>query len=284
VSYNEDEAALAEQVADLRAEGDELYEVLQSLDAADWSRTTTFKDWTVYDVLAHLHISDHLAITTLNSAEDLEALLHDVQSSDLPMVAYTRQWLGDVTGPELLDRWRNLFAEMSERLAAADPEQRLAWAGPPMKPRMFTTARQMETWAHGWEIYDLLGLTRKHSDRIYNIATIGVRTFGWTFANRQLPVSSEIPYIRLSAPSGAIWEWNDPGSSNSVVGDAVAFCQVVTQVRNIADTDLVVTGEIAGQWMAMAQCFAGPPEDPPATGSRVVAPLGGGNRTQLQRL
>jgi uncharacterized protein (TIGR03084 family) len=214
VSYNEDEAALAEQVADLRAEGDELYEVLQSLDAADWSRTTTFKDWTVYDVLAHLHISDHLAITTLNSAEDLEALLHDVQSSDLPMAAYTRQWLGDVTGPELLDRWRNLFAEMSERLAAADPEQRLAWAGPPMKPRMFTTARQMETWAHGWEIYDLLGLTRKHSDRIYNIATIGVRTFGWTFANRQLPVSSEIPYIRLSAPSGAIWEWNDPGSSN----------------------------------------------------------------------
>ena len=273
MSYSEDEAALGAQVADLRAEGDELYEVLQSLDPGDWSRTTTFKDWTIYDVVAHLHFSDHLAITTLNSAEDLEASLRDMQSSDLPMVAYARQWLGDVTEPELLDRWRNLFVEMCERLAAADPGRRLAWAGPPMKPRMFTTARQMETWAHGWEISDLLGLTRKHSDRIYNIATIGVRTFGWTFANRQLPVPSEIPYLRLSAPSGAIWEWSDPGSSNSVVGDAVAFCQVVTQTRNIADTDLVVTGEIAGQWMAMAQCFAGPPEDPPAPGSRVVASL-----------
>jgi hypothetical protein len=43
---------------------------------------------------------------------------------------------------------------------------------------------------------------------------------------------------------------------------------VVTQVRNIADTQLSVTGEAARRWMAIAQCFAGPPNDPPAKGAR----------------
>jgi len=39
-------------------------------------------------------------------------------------------------------------------------------------------------------------------------------------------------------------------------------------VRNIADTDLQVTGAVANDWMSKAQCFAGAPETPPAPGSR----------------
>ena len=261
--------ALAVQVSDLRAEGDELAGLLETLEAVDWDRTTTFKDWTIYDVVAHLHFSDHMGVTTMKSGAAFEALMADVGESGLPMVAYTRNWLGDATAGELLNRWRELFADMCDRLAAMDPDERLTWAGPGMKPRMFTTARQMETWAHGWEIHDLLGRHRQHSDRIRNIATIGVRTFGWTFANRKLEAPADIPYVRLNAPSGAIWEWNDPAAETSVRGDAVEFCQVVTQVRNIADTNLEVVGDSASRWMAVAQCFAGPPEQPPPAGSRV---------------
>ena len=43
-----------------------------------------------------------------------------------------------------------------------------------------------------------------------NVAVIGINTFGWTFRNRSLPVPSEPPYVRLSAPSGEVWEWNPP--------------------------------------------------------------------------
>jgi len=39
-------------------------------------------------------------------------------------------------------------------------------------------------------------------------------------------------------------------------------------VRNVADTTLRVEGETARQWMSIAQCFAGPPETPPAPGAR----------------
>ena len=49
------------------------------------------------------------------------------------------------------------------------------------------------------------------------------------------------------------------GSADSVSGDGEEFCLVVTQRRNIADTALEVTGDIADQWMQIAQAFAGPP-------------------------
>jgi hypothetical protein len=40
--------------------------------------------------------------------------------------------------------------------------------------------------------------------------------------------------------------------------------------RDIADTRLETGGEIAARWMSIAQCFAGPPMDPPASGTRRV--------------
>ena len=53
-------------------------------------------------------------------------------------------------------------------------------------------------------------------------------------------------------------------------GSAVEFCQVVTQVRNIDDTNLSVVGDVATTWMQYAQCFAGQPEDPPQKGTRYI--------------
>jgi hypothetical protein len=73
------------------------------------------------------------------------------------------------------------------------------------------------------------------------------------------------------APSGDIWEWNEPSETECVRGTAVDFCHVVTQGRNAADTDLAVTGEVANRWIAIAQCFAGGPVDPPKPGERTGA-------------
>jgi hypothetical protein len=42
----------------------------------------------------------------------------------------------------------------------------------------------------------------------------------------------------------------------------------VTQGRNVADTPLEVVGDTATRWMAIAQCFAGGPADPPKAGER----------------
>jgi uncharacterized protein (TIGR03084 family) len=115
---------------------------------------------------------------------------------------------------------------------------------------------------------------REPTARLRNIAEIGVRTYGWTFANRGMSVPAPAPYVRLEGPLGALWEWNDSTPKNSVVGSALDFCQVVTQVRNVADTALKVTGEPACRWMSLAQCFAGPPENPPPPETRFAAKRG----------
>jgi len=81
-----------------------------------------------------------------------------------------------------------------------------------------------------------------------------------------------MPYLRLMAPSGEQWEWGDVSTDNLIEGSAEEFCQVVTQVRNIRDTRLNVIGDTANQWMAIAQCFVGPPEQPPAVGTRFTLP------------
>ena len=72
-----------------------------------------------------------------------------------------------------------------------------------------------------------------------------------------------MPKLSLLSPSNKLWEWNEDNEENVISGSATEFGQVVTQVRNIDDTSLEVSGKIANEWMSIAQCFAGPPEDPP---------------------
>jgi uncharacterized protein (TIGR03084 family) len=151
---------------------------------------------------------------------------------------------------------------------ATDPETRLPWFGPPMAASAFVTARQMEVWAHGQDIYDLFKVRRVNHDRIRNICELGVRTHGWSFANRDLDRPAR-PEVRLTAPSGAVWTWNE-GETERICGPAEDFALVVTQRRNVADTALVVEGAGARAWMEIAQCFAGAAEQMPAPGVRLV--------------
>ncbi len=262
---------MLQQITDLREEANALHALLDTLTDADWARPTQFKGWTVNDVIQHLHDSDLLAAASARDPDEyrkMRAAIISRRAAGLTRVEETRQRLGRLTGRALLAAWYSTLMKLCDQLEARDQKERLAWAGPDMSLRMFTTARQMEVWAHGQEIYDLMGRERSNTDRLRNIAEIGVRTFGWTFANRSQPVPEFPPYVRLTAPSGTVWEWNDPASADSVKGHAVEFCQVVTQVRNIADTRLDITGSTASRWMGVAQCFAGPPEDPPQPGTR----------------
>jgi uncharacterized protein (TIGR03084 family) len=261
---------MLEQAQDFRDESEALYRLLEPLAEADWDRTTQFKGWTVNDVIAHLHLWNYAACLTLADGDAFVRFrkeLADFVKAGGTHMTYTHAWLGGVRNGALLRRWRDLYRDTADQFAAADPKARVKWGGPDMSVRSCITARLMETWAHGQALYDLLGVEREEADRIRNVAVIGVNTFGWTFVNRRLDVPAA-PHIRLTAPSGAVWEWNDPASDNLVEGTAVDFCRVVTQVRNVADTDLRTTGEAASRWMAMAQCFAGPPEDPPPPGAR----------------
>jgi len=191
-----------------------------------------------------------------------------MRGSRQSMREFTDAWLEGRRDRAAYEAWREFYPELCDGLRDVDPKLRVQWAGPPMSVRSSVTARQMETWAHGQEVWDVLGLERADSDRIRNIAVLGINTFGWTYRVREREVPEPMPHVRLEAPSGAIWEWNDPDLEDRVEGSATDFCQVVTQVRNVADTGIRTSGPIAAEWMSIAQCFAGAPEAPPPPGAR----------------
>ena len=259
------------QVADFVDESEALYALLVPLSDADFDQVTQFKGYTIGDVIGHLHHWNQAADLSLRDAAGFQAFYKQVAlglGRGLTLVQIADEWLGGLRGRALLAEWRRFYREMAEHFADADPKARVPWAGPSMSVRSSITARLMETWAHGQEVYDVLGTERIDGDRIQNIAVLGVNTFGWTFLNRKLEPPKDVPYVRLTAPSGALWEWNAPSDVNRVEGRASEFCQVVTQVRSLADTQLRVTGDIAKRWMSIAQCFAGPAADPPKPGTR----------------
>jgi uncharacterized protein (TIGR03084 family) len=263
---------MLQQALDFREESETLFALLEPLEDEDWEQKTQFKEWTINDAIAHLHFGNYLADLSLQGSaaftDFIRRWLAESNQKGSHMAA-THTWLDGTKNRALLKRWREFYQEMANRFVVADPKQRVKWVGPDMSVRSSITARLMETWAHGQAVYDLLGQVRNEEDRIQNIAVLGVNTFGWTFTNRGIAVPTDPPYIRLTAPSGAIWEWNLPvQQKNRIEGKAVELCQVVTQVRNLADTTLQVSGETATSWMSIAQCFAGPPENPPAPGSR----------------
>lgn len=258
-----------QQAHDFLAESEALAAILADLPDAEWSRATQFKSWTVNDVVVHLLFWNRAADLSLTDPEAftvlIESLFAHLRSGAL------RNFENDAItqrGRALYGEWTAQFRDMAPRWAKVDPRARVKWAGPDMSTRSSITARQMETWAHGQEVFDLLGLERQDADRIRNIVQLGVNTFGWSHQVQGLDIPAAMPHLRLKAPSGEIWEFGEAGAAGSIAGLASEFAQVVTQVRNVADTRLEVEGDMARRWMETAQCFAGPKEIPPAPGTR----------------
>jgi len=260
-----------EQARDFLAESEALHALVEPLTEADLERPTAFKGWTINDVIRHLHVWNRAADLSLTDDAAFDAFYAQVgEHIKSGLRVFEAAWLEGLAGRALVTAWSDFFRTMAERFDRADPSARVKWAGPSMSVRSSITARLMETWAHGQEVYDELGVVRENGDRIRNIVVLGNNTYGWTFAVRGGEAPAPRPYLMLTAPSGALWTFNEPSDVERIEGPAEAFCQVVTQVRNIADTTLIVTGPNATAWMQQAQCFAGPPETPPAPGTRVT--------------
>ncbi len=262
-------------IEDLRAEYAELAGLARTLAPAQWAERSAFYGWTAWDEIAHLCFFDE---TALLAATDADAFARDTAALTAHLAtgreisAIARDKYRHFDGTALLAHWEPISSQLVDALAALDAKARLPWYGPSMSARSFASARLMETWAHGQDVWDVVRRRRPAGHRLRHIAHIGVTTFGWSFVNRKRPVPQVVPCVELRAPDGgAPWTWGDPASPEHVRGSALDFCLLVTQRRNLADTALVCTDGAAREWLSIAQCFAGEPADAPAPGVRAVA-------------
>jgi uncharacterized protein (TIGR03084 family) len=245
---------------DLTAEHRALDAVVAALEPEVWATATPAAGWSIGDGISHLCFFDQRARWAL-SPETVETFLADARTlaesrgGPDPSVAFGRA----MDAATLLDRWRTEREALLGVARTVDGSARIPWYGPAMAARSFITARLMETWAHGQDIRDALGLAPEVSARLRHVAHIGVRARPFAYATNKRPLPDVEVRVELSAPDATVWAWGSDAAEDIVRGPAVDFCLVVTQRRHVADTSLVVQGSAAKEWMSIAQAFAGPP-------------------------
>lgn len=242
--------------ADLAAESASLRELLTPLDEQHWRTPTPAPGWTIADQVSHLAYFDVVALQSAVDPEAFRVTLEREGDADTGGIAERYRGL---SGAELLSWFDTARAGLIVGFGALDPSLRVPWFGPPMSAASSLTARIMETWAHGQDVADALGVTREPTDRLRHVAHIGVgaRPFSFMIHGRELPI--EPIRVELTGPRGDVWSWGPAEADDRVTGPALDFCLVVTQRRHPADTALQVTGPAATEWIGIAQAFAGPP-------------------------
>jgi len=245
-------------LADLAAESADLTGMLAPLPPGDWELPTPAAGWAVRDQVSHLAFFDEAAT---RAAAD-PAAFTERASQEMTRADFTEEVAREHRGmphAELLDWLTTARDGYLAAFAGLDPSTRLPWYGPPMSAASSVTARLMETWAHGQDIADALGVTRAPTRRLRHVAHLGVRTIGFSFAVHGQPAPAAPIRVELAAPDGSRWEWGRAEAGDLVRGDALDFCLLVTQRRHRLDTGLRATGPAAEAWLDLAQAFAGPP-------------------------
>jgi uncharacterized protein (TIGR03084 family) len=244
-------------LGDVEAEEAALDVLVADLDDPGWATPTPAAGWDVRDTIAHLAVSEEMATTALTDPSAFAVrraeLAADVPAAEAELTAQGRA----LPGADVLAWWRTTRAVTIDELRRREPRERVPWIAGPMSAMSFATARLMETWAHGQDVADGLGVASVPTARLRHVAELGVRTRPFSFSVRGLDPPDSDVRVELDAPDGSTWVW---GSSDVdiVRGPARDFCLVVTQRRHPADTSLEVVGDDARSWIAVAQAFAGP--------------------------
>jgi uncharacterized protein (TIGR03084 family) len=251
-------------VADLTDESCSLDAIVAALADGDWRRNTPAAGWTIAHQIAHLAWTDRATLVAINDPEQFAA--HVARAFAAPATFVDEGAEQTLAAPAaLLETWRAGRAELARALVGVPAGQKIPWYGLSMSPTSMATARIMETWAHGLDVADALGITPEPTDRLRHIAFLGHRTLAYSFLANGRPSPTEPVRLELTgpapAPDGAQpqWTFGPEQASNRVSGPALDFCLLVTQRRNRADLDLTAQGPVADEWLGIAQCFAGPP-------------------------
>src|SRR5215469_5198556 len=250
---------MAELLGDLAAESADLRGLVAGLNPSGWHTPTAAAGWTISDQISHLAYFDDAAVMSATDPDRFKAeLAQAADRGQLNADDIAARYAG-LTGTELLAWFDRSRQRLIRTFAELDPADRLAWFGPPMSAASSVTARIMETWAHGQDVADALGVTRPPTSRLRHIAHIGARALPFSYAVNGLSPPAEPVRVELAWSGDQVWTWGPEEAADLVTGPALDFCLLVTQRRHRDDTAIRARGQVAERWLGVAQAFAGPP-------------------------
>jgi uncharacterized protein (TIGR03084 family) len=246
-------------VDDLQAESEALDALVARLPAERWTRATPAAGWTIAHQVGHLLWTDRVALMSITDEAAFGELVAAATATIDTFVDDAADELAALSPAQLLADWRSTRRALHASLRTVPEGRKLLWFGPPMSAPSMATARLMETWAHGLDVADALGVQVPPSARLKSIAHLGVRTRDFAFTVHGLTPPAEPFRVDLTAPDGSLWSWGPDDALQRVSGSALDFCHLVTQRRSRAELDVTADGPEAQKWLEIAQAFAGPP-------------------------
>ncbi len=244
---------------DLRSESEELDLLVAGLSAPQWAGATPAAGWTVAHQVAHLSWTDEVALLSVADpgrfGDEVARAMRDPEGFvDEAAAEVVAAYAPDA----LLTHWRTGRERLQEALRAAPAGTRIPWYGPPMSVASMATARLMETWAHGQDVADAVGVTRTPTARLRHVARIGVRARDYAFLVRGIPAPGEEFRVELEGPDGELIAYGPEDAAQRVTGPLQDFCLLVTQRAHRDDLAVRAEGPDAEVWLGIAQAFAGP--------------------------
>lgn len=256
--------ALDDVLGDLAEECKRIEAWVSPLSESQWRTPTPAAGWDIATTIGHLTWTDEVVAIAATDKTAWDQLVLSAIDDPEGFVDRAAAVVAEAPGAEILDRWRAGRSELFRTLRGYGEGEKVPWFGPPMSPTSMATARFMETWAHGLDVAEGLGVTADPTDRIRHVAHLGIRTRDYSFTNRGLEPPTQEFGITLEAPSGETWTWGPVDAEQTVAGSAYDFALLVTRRRHRDDLDLVAHGVDADHWLDIAQAFAGPPGEPRA--------------------
>ncbi|MFD0904517.1 TIGR03084 family metal-binding protein [Actinomadura sediminis] len=245
-------------IADLTAEREQIDRLVAGMDDARWRLPTPAPGWTIADQVAHLAFIYRLAGTAASDAAAFQALVERAKGDFNGAVsAALREYPRDAPR-DLLERWRAESAAGIAALAAVPEDGTVPWLVNPLPPAILGCAGIMETFAHGQDIADALGVRLERTDRLVHLVGFAILTRDFGYQARDLTPPDEEFRFEITAPSGELWAFGPEDAANRVSGSAEDFCLLVTRRRHRGDLDVTAAGAEADRWLDIAQAYRGP--------------------------
>ncbi|MER6949270.1 TIGR03084 family metal-binding protein [Nonomuraea sp. NPDC000554] len=249
---------LQKVIEDLSAESAELDELLADLPASRWKEPTPAPGWTIAHQVGHLSFIYRIAGMAASDPDGFRSMMASIKDGLSEAVNAALDEYTALSPVELLARWREERAAGIRALAAVPDGQVVPWLVRPLPAEILASAGIMETFAHGQDILDALGIPREPTDHIRYLVIFAVLTWDFGYEARGLtPPDVQFRY-ELTAPSGELWAYGPETADQKIVGSALDFCLLVTRRRHRDDCDVTAVGPDADAWLDIAQAYRGP--------------------------
>ena len=215
--------------------------------------------WSIQDQISHLAFFDDTARLAMTEPERFRREADELMAGGMDFPDRIAAEYRPSAPQEILAWFIKARNDLLTTFESDDARRRLPWFGPEMSVASSATARLMETWAHGQDVYDTLGVPHPASPGLRSIAHLGVATFAFAHRLNGVDVPEDPVHVALRSPEGEVWTWGPSDAVDQITGPAEDFVLTVTQRRHWTETALVVEGPVAQRWLDIAQVFAGAP-------------------------